>query len=213
MPCVKFSKHSALFLIFALPATSSFAIDSAKDLRAARSSPIAQGAVVYKDNCVACHGEAGQAADQSVSLNKINKQLTLEKIKNGNDQNHAFLDKLSEDQIDQVAYYVSVIDDAVKRGEGVFMGKCTLCHGVKGDGTGRASAMHNPPPANLTISDKNDDYKRLIITYGGEYMGRNPAMPVWGTELSKQQIEDVIKYTNSIRVRPLDTAELAEDTK
>lgn len=185
-----------------LPASVSFAVDSAKELRAARLSPIAQGAQLYKDNCVECHSETGNGTVQA-ALGNTDKEHAINKIKEGGGEMPSFLDKLDDKQVEYIAYYVSVIHDQVERGKGIFMSKCTLCHGIKGDGTGRASRIHKPPPANLTTSDKNDDYKRLIITYGGEYMGRNPAMPVWGEELSEQQVEDVIQYTNSIRKHPL----------
>ena len=96
--------------------------------------------------------------------------------------------------------YLAVITSPEKRGEAVFKANCLLCHGVKGDGKGRASVLFNPPPANLTLSDKNDDYKRMIITLGGAAMGRSEVMPVWGEQLSHQEIEDVIKYIGTLLV-------------
>ena len=67
---------------------------------------------------------------------------------------------------------------------------------------GRASVFFDPPPADLTHSDKNDEYKRLIITLGGEAMGRSSVMPVWGQELSSNQIDDVVAFLRSIVVVP-----------
>jgi len=111
-------------------------------------------------------------------------------------------DELSDEQVGDVVAYLSVITVPERRGEAVFKANCLLCHGVKGDGKGRASVLFNPPPANLTLSDKNDDYKKMIITYGGAAMGRSEVMPIWGEQLSSQEIEDVVKYLRTLLVVP-----------
>ena len=80
----------------------------------------------------------------------------------------------------------------------IFKTNCILCHGINADGKGRASVLFNPPPANLRKSDKNDDYKRLIITLGGGAIGRSEVMPVWGSQLSTQEIDDVVKYLRTL---------------
>lgn len=87
--------------------------------------------------------------------------------------------ELSEEQISDVIAYLALVGNPVRRGEVVFKTNCVLCHGVKGDGKGRASVLYDPPPANLTLSDKNDLYKEMIITNGGAAMGRSAVMPVW----------------------------------
>ena len=87
---------------------------------------------------------------------------------------------------------------AVYRGSIVFTHYCVLCHGVTGDGTGRAAKLYNPKPANLIQSDKNDQYKELIIRRGGKSMGRSAAMPAWGEELTDEQIVDVVAFLRSI---------------
>jgi cytochrome c oxidase cbb3-type subunit 3 len=110
-------------------------------------------------------------------------------------------DELSNEQIKDVVAYLGVVSNAVGRGEVVFKTNCVLCHGVKGDGKGRASVLFDPPPANLTRSDKNDEYKTMIITMGGAAMGRSPVMPVWGEQLSTQEINDVVAYLRTILVK------------
>ena len=58
-----------------------------------------------------------------------------------------------------------------------------------------------PPPANLTMSDKNDEYKIMIITLGGAAMGRSTVMPAWGEQLLlPQEIEDVVAYLKTVLV-------------
>lgn len=87
---------------------------------------------------------------------------------------------------------------AVFRGTIVFQNYCILCHGIKADGAGRAAKLYNPKPANLILSDKNDQYKELIIRQGGAALGRSQFMPPWGNELTDEQINDVLAYLGSI---------------
>ncbi|WP_334188475.1 c-type cytochrome [Noviherbaspirillum sp.] len=88
---------------------------------------------------------------------------------------------------------------SVYRGGIVFSHYCALCHGVKADGNGRTAKMYDPRPANLTTSDKNDDYKELIVRQGGAALGRSQFMPPWGGELTDEQIRDVIAFLRSIQ--------------
>jgi mono/diheme cytochrome c family protein len=87
----------------------------------------------------------------------------------------------------------------VFRGDIVYKNYCVLCHGVKADGAGRAAKLYNPKPANLVLSDKNDQYKELIIRQGGAALGRSEFMPPWGNELTDEQVSDVIAYLRSVR--------------
>ncbi len=86
------------------------------------------------------------------------------------------------------------------RGEIAFGRYCILCHGTNADGKGRAAKLFNPKPSNLRLSDKNILYKVMIISKGGEAMGRSPAMPRWDQELTSEQITDIVAYLDSIAV-------------
>lgn len=86
----------------------------------------------------------------------------------------------------------------VFRGNIVFQNYCILCHGTRADGKGRAAKLYNPKPSNLVLSDKNDDYKELIIRRGGAAIGRSEFMPPWGSELTDEQVGDVVAYLRSI---------------
>jgi mono/diheme cytochrome c family protein len=91
----------------------------------------------------------------------------------------------------------------IYRGDIVFRNYCVLCHGVKADGAGRAAKLYNPKPANLVLSDKNDQYKELIIRQGGAALGRSEFMPPWGNELTDEQVTDVVAYLRSVnQARP-----------
>lgn len=91
-------------------------------------------------------------------------------------------------------------DAAVFRGGLVYANYCVTCHGINADGNGRAARLHNPRPANLRASDKNDAYIRLIVTRGGEALGRSGKMPPWGEELTDEQISDIVAFVRSVNV-------------
>jgi mono/diheme cytochrome c family protein len=88
---------------------------------------------------------------------------------------------------------------SVHRGGIVFMHYCVNCHGITADGSGRMAKLYNPKPANLVKSDKNDQYKELIVRRGGEAIGRSKFMPPWGEELTNEQVKDVVAFMRSIQ--------------
>ena len=197
---------------FSLVYDNVFARDSRSDVRKNMSKPEFRGSIVFKHYCVLCHGERGDGKSRARKLHGINKL----RIKNNSDQynekiirgggvvvNKSALmppwnDELTDEQIADVIAYIRGVSDPVKRGEAVFKTNCILCHGVNADGKGRASVLYDPPPADLTRSDKNDEYKKMIITLGGAAMGRSEVMPIWGEQLSEQEIDDVVAYLRTV---------------
>lgn len=95
--------------------------------------------------------------------------------------------------------YVTTLEASIYRGEIAFMHYCVLCHGVNADGNGRAAKLYQPRPSNLLTSDKNVQYKELIIRKGGAVIGRSEFMPPWENELTKEQITDILAYLTSIQ--------------
>lgn len=94
--------------------------------------------------------------------------------------------------------HVDTLEASVFRGDIVFKNYCVLCHGAKADGAGRAAKLYTPRPANLVMSDKNDQYKEMIIRQGGAALGRSQFMPPWSAELTNEQIADVVAFLRSI---------------
>jgi mono/diheme cytochrome c family protein len=90
------------------------------------------------------------------------------------------------------------VDAATFRGGLVFANYCVTCHGMNADGNGRAARLYNPKPANLRMSDKNNDYFGLIVRRGGAALGRSEFMPSWDAELTNEQISDLVAYLRSI---------------
>jgi mono/diheme cytochrome c family protein len=94
------------------------------------------------------------------------------------------------------------VEASIYRGSIVFEKYCQRCHGLTGEGNGRAAKLYDPKPANLVTSDKNRMYKELIIRKGGESMGRSKFMPPWDNELTDEQIHDVVTFLGSINRNP-----------
>jgi len=189
--------------------------DTPESVANARNKPTIRGGIVFRAYCVLCHGERGDGLSRgaklygssSLILKPNSREYTEKIIRYGGkavgrtDSMPNWNEELSEEQIGDVIEYLSIVTDQVARGGVVFKTNCILCHGVKGDGKGRASVFLDPPPANLTLSDKNDEYKKMIITFGGKAMGRSDRMPIWGEQLlTEQQIDDVVAYLRTILV-------------
>lgn len=85
-------------------------------------------------------------------------------------------------------------EPAALRGAQIFKTYCRLCHGELGKGDGRAAALQQQPPSDLTMSRRSDEYKVSIIRGGGAAMNRSSSMPAWRDVLSEQQITDVVAY-------------------
>lgn len=176
------------------------------------SKPAVRGGIVFKNYCKLCHGEKADGMARAAKLYGV-KNLTIAPAKpdyyfkiiregglvfGKSEFMPPWQHELSEEQINDVVAYLQIVTSGAKRGEVVFKTNCILCHGIKADGKGRAAKLYNPPPANLTKSDKNDDYKTMIITYGGQTMGRSQIMPPWGDQLSEQEITDVVAYLRTV---------------
>ena len=192
--------------------TPAFARDKAKDVKAARSLPEVRGGIVFKSYCVICHGEIGDGIARATKLYGPEKLIIgrmsiaeyEEIVRKGgvgvgrSEYMPPWQDELSEEQISDVVAYLTLVSDSVGRGEVVYKTNCVLCHGVKGDGKGRASVLYDPKPSDLVNSEMNTQYKMAIVTEGGEYMGRSPIMPPWGLQLTEQEIKDVVAYIDTL---------------
>lgn len=98
-----------------------------------------------------------------------------------------------------VRNFKDTTEASIIRGKIAFRHYCVLCHGAGGLGDGRAARIHNPKPANLTRSRVPTEYLSMIIRKGGGAIGRSPAMPPWGEQLTDEQVRDVIQYLLTIR--------------
>ncbi len=200
-------------LAVVLAAGAAWAGDSRDAVEQAISKQVVRGGIVFKTYCTLCHGPRGDGTARAAKLyGKRNLQIQprdaayYEQIirKGGAAVGRSefmppWEGELSEEQISDVVAYLTVLGDQIRRGEVLYKTNCILCHGVNADGKGRAARLYDPPPANLRASDKNADYKRMIIKLGGAAMGRSPVMPQWGLELTDAEIDDIVAYLESIK--------------
>ncbi len=86
--------------------------------------------------------------------------------------------------------------DPLVLGAKVYKDRCALCHGPEGKGDGPAAAGLNPKPRNHTdgtyMNSRTDDQLLQVIR------GGKGAMPAWGSVLSEQEIQAVLKHVRSL---------------
>jgi cytochrome c oxidase cbb3-type subunit III len=206
------------FVLSALGFTRPFAPsqDTHESVDREMSQPLIRGGIIFKTYCVLCHGERGDCVARAAKLH-VGVNLAIgprpagyyEKIiRNGGEAVGAsssmppWNDELSVEQVADVIAFLVVLGDPVRRGEVVFKTNCVLCHGIRGDGKGRAAILFDPRPADLTRSNKGDVYKARIIRFGGEAVRRSSNMPAWDQRLTKTEIADLLTYLRTITIVP-----------
>lgn len=84
-------------------------------------------------------------------------------------------------------------------GEKLYLRYCRGCHGK--DGRGGAHTFM-PHIGNLTkrdyIEHLPDGYLYLAIAEGGTAVGKSSYMPAWKTQLSEQEIKDIIAHIRTL---------------
>ena len=85
-------------------------------------------------------------------------------------------------------------NSSIALGEGIYHGRCEVCHGNLGDGKTFAANALFPPPKNFTSKSTKTElsFKRMIrsVTKGRP----NTAMMPWENVLNKQEIISVANY-------------------
>lgn len=100
---------------------------------------------------------------------------------------------------------VAMSPESIARGEGIYMQRCTGCHGRKADGKGANSLDILPRPRNLLNSEfvNQTSDRRMFesIMYGVQ----GTAMPPWiDYGLTKNDVGDVVNYIRSLNQRKKD---------
>ena len=94
---------------------------------------------------------------------------------------------------------------AESQGKILFAHYCATCHGDEGKGDGQNASNLNPPPSDMTVSKNMRDpaLLRKVIAEGSAAIGRSPQSPPWGRSLSRQQIDYLVAYYQSMgRTKP-----------
>ena len=91
------------------------------------------------------------------------------------------------------------------KGKEIFIAKCALCHGEKGDGKGPGSANLPLKPADLTdgkmVAEMAGNFWVWRVSEGGlvePFKSKGSAMPAWKGELSMNDRWAVIAYAHTL---------------
>ena len=94
---------------------------------------------------------------------------------------------------------------ALARGKEIYVAKCALCHGEKGDGKGPGAANLALKPADLTdakmVAEMPGNYWLWRVSEGGlvePFKSKQSAMPAWKGELSLPDRHAVIAYAHTL---------------
>ena len=89
-----------------------------------------------------------------------------------------------------------------KNGEQLYMEKCVLCHGSKGEGWDWTQKVPNPPipvpDLGKVTPERSEQFLFDIVKGGGEAVGQTRFMPPFGFQLSDQEVRDLVAYMRSL---------------
>lgn len=93
-----------------------------------------------------------------------------------------------------------------EQGLELFVDHCAGCHGVGGDGRGKAAGIFAvSPPSFLgkssSIRFKTDEELEAVVALGGAARGMSPVMPAFGEVLSAPQISAVVDWVRTLYLR------------
>ena len=103
-----------------------------------------------------------------------------------------------EVDVDAIKNPVTAGKGSINRGQNLYMDKCAVCHGEKGDGNGPAAESFEIPPWSFsdgTPDDYSDGYLFQKIKNGGVWY----EMPPFGFILKETEIWDLVNYLRSLK--------------
>jgi mono/diheme cytochrome c family protein len=191
-------------------------------------SAAVDGALIYSQHCVICHGEKGDGDTRvrrglsapprdfttSQSQTELTRERMLQSVARGRPGTAmmSFEDRLSADEIAAVVDYIRTTFMTGKkgaappakmlRGEQLYVRHCAVCHGDKGSGAVWTQSSLNPPPRDFTASLRDELTRERMIT-SVTYGRPGTAMMPFRTRLSEEEIATVVDY---IRASFLGTA-------
>jgi mono/diheme cytochrome c family protein len=93
----------------------------------------------------------------------------------------------------------------VEAGGKLYQTRCAPCHGPDGKAATPTAQALNPKPRDHTdgayMNQLSNEHLAKVIKNGGPAVGKSPIMPAH-TDLSDQQIEDVIAFVRTLAVPP-----------
>jgi len=175
---------------------------------------IQRGRRIYTEQCVACHGAAGEGGSGTALNDKNLLKNTLDDIfysviRSGVPSTQMpawsvdFGGPLTDEDIRDVVAFVraweptapeiepEVFEPDSARGALLFSTTCAICHGDDGKGSDDRPSINDT----LRLATLDNDWYRSVIANGRPAKG----MPTWGTVLNPNQIEDLIALVDDWR--------------
>jgi cytochrome c oxidase cbb3-type subunit III len=89
-----------------------------------------------------------------------------------------------------------------KRGEDLYIEKCVLCHGSRGQGWDWSKRVEKPPipipDLSKVVPQRSDQYLFNIVHGGGEAVGKTRLMPPFGFQLNDGEVWDIVAYMRTL---------------
>lgn len=160
-------------------------------------------------------------SDEKFQKSRTDKQL-LEVISGGMHskahkvaQMPAWGKTFTTEEIEQVIAYVRTLKKpkkapnpkAIEMGKGLFITRCSMCHGLSGKGNGpyiveqKKKDPKYPTPPDFTdekyVQTLSENEIGDTIYKGGSHAGKSEVMPAWWKSLSKKDIKNLTAYVKS----------------
>ena len=204
-----------------------------------RAGAAIDGALVYAQHCVVCHGDKGngdtrvrrglKAPPRDFTTARSRAELTRERmlhsVINGRPGTAmmAFGSRLSEAEINAVVDYIrttfmtgkasAALPPKIAEGEQLYVRHCAVCHGDQGSGAVWTQSSLNPPPRNFTAALRDQLTRERMIT-SVTYGRPGTAMMSFRKRLSTEEIATVVDYIRASflgrAVKPPDHAHIAK---
>lgn len=180
------------------------------------------GAQLYTQYCVICHGEKGNgdtrvrrglsSPPRDFTTVQAHRELSRERMINSVTHGRPgtammpFDERLSEEEVAVVVDYIRNTfmtgeggqDRPAKlaQGEQLYVRHCAVCHGDKGSGAMWTQSSLNPPPRNFTAALRDELTRERMIT-SVTYGRPGTAMMSFRKRLSPGEIETVVDYVRA----------------
>ena len=197
------------------------------------------GALVYAQHCVVCHGDKGDGDTRvrrglsspprdfttALSRTELTRERMLHSVVAGRPGTAmmAFGARLSEAEINAVVDYIratfmtgkasAALPPKIAEGEQLYVRHCAVCHGDQGSGAVWTQSSLNPPPRNFTAALRDELTRERMIT-SVTYGRPGTAMMSFRKRLSVDEIATVVDYIRASflgkAVKPPDHAHMAQ---
>jgi cbb3-type cytochrome c oxidase subunit III len=197
------------------------------------------GALIYAQHCVICHGDKGDGDTRvrrglsapptnfttARSRTALTRGRMLRSVAEGRPGTAmmAFGSRLSQAEVAAVVDYIratfmtgkanAALPPKIAEGEQLYVRHCAVCHGDEGSGAVWTQSSLNPPPRNFTAALRDELTRERMIT-SVTYGRPGTAMMSFRKRLSAEQIATVVDYIRASflgkAVKPPDHPHIAQ---